>query len=589
MRRLLFAPLLALPLFGAANLTISSAALAADGVTYNLTMSQSGLTASGIAGCFTLHGVSTLSGITSFVVNNGTGTASVVTFTTSLPAYAPDTVTLDIATVGGGCNLTGTSGANTPTGQSGVALTNASGWNAPGAALLSGLCRYTANAALGTQNGYPLAAKWVSGLGSMDCNATGSEIDALLLNYTSQWTVQQDGVTIACPSNCVAHNGADAGAQTTTATSGSVVYSVVQLATGLSGTHLYRIIPNFSQNGLAVVAAVRFVGGGATGTKPAATIPLVTMCGDSIAGVGGSGPTDGLQYDLGALAYNSTLGIVAQYSASSGALVSGALKDACGVNLILFSGNPAIGILQAGANDQNASVAQGTYTAAYETMICNALDYADCGDGSLNTTPPTKLLVRGILPNNYANSPAQYNGYTQSAIAAVKVLHPSAPIKYFSTDNWITAGTTGCPAHDTVDDVHPCGTLSLAGTGFGRVANMEAPILNGLLNGASYTFTCPATATVNIAVVCTLTLPAGATWTGSLEPVTLTDSGSSSFTGGATLTVPSSGTSIAVSFQPWATGTHTLTPASGAGAWTDASPVSITVSAQSPAPTFFIQ
>jgi hypothetical protein len=180
-------------------------------------------------------------------------------------------------------------------------------------------------------------------------------------------------------------------------------------------------------------------------------------------------------------------------------------------------------------------------------------------------------------------------------VAAVNAAQGTT-IKYYPTQAFLGQSPTGCSAHDiSVDTYHLCGAISLAGTGFGRLANNEVPIFAGALSGASYTLSCPATATRNVSVICTVSLPGGATWTGSLEPITLTAPGAGTFcyagicgTGSLAIATPTSGTSFSVTWQPVAAGSSAVTPAAGAAAWIDAAPAAVAVSAPAHAPSSYV-
>ena len=337
------------------------------------------------------------------------------------------------------------------------------------------------------------------------------------------------------------------------------------------------------------------MGGGVTGTKPAGTLPVIEEIGESNSGSGGSGPVDEFQYTQGIATMYSTLGVANQYYAAAGQVVAVVKNDAQYLANYV-SGTPALAVVSEYANDAVAMTNTTTYTADFEILLCNLLNIAACGNGNLNTTPPANVLVRGPTLS-LSGTTAAYGTAMQAAVTAVNMAQ-GTNIKYYPSLSWILQSPTGCPGNspphandlNSVDGEHLCGALSLSEGGQGKIANNEIPIYAGMINGSSYTFTCPGTGTVNKSLVCTFTLPAGTTWTGSLEPMTLTGSGvSSPYSGGVSLPVPSSGTSFTVSVQPWAVGTLTLTPTAGAAAWTDASPRVVTVSAQSPTPSNLIQ
>ena len=125
MRRLALLPMLALPAFGSAVLSISSCSTDATGTVWTCAVSGGGAGSltptSGITN-FVPH--LTLSSVgsqiaASSVTASGTGASGTVVVTTAMPVQSGETATLDWTTGG---NLT--DGTNTAQGQSGVAVTN---------------------------------------------------------------------------------------------------------------------------------------------------------------------------------------------------------------------------------------------------------------------------------------------------------------------------------------------------------------------------------------------------------------------------------------------------------------------------------
>ena len=287
---------------------------------------------------------------------------------------------------------------------------------------------------------------------------------------------------------------------------------------------------------------MRFVGGTLTGTPPA-TKKIIGCYGDSICGAG-SAPDDSRQVQtwLDSIAG----GYAGQIFPSSGALVSGGgLATTCAAKSALFGGADAdIWVLEGGVNDQAALVATGpgsTFRNAMAAMISQCQGMA---------TPPVHLLVRGILPNLDTNSVNRPN-YVADQLAAAT----AAGIGFYHTDNWINPTTAGCPAHDTVDNLHPCGAAaaSATGTGYAKIANEEGPIFAGLLAGQSFSVSGPSTGTVGVvSSAFTVTIANGATWSGN-DSITI---GPSAACG---LILPSQGTpGTAVTVTPTAGSTLTF-------------------------------
>jgi hypothetical protein len=536
--------------FASASLTISSASLAADGQTMTLTMSAGSLApASGLTGCFTMHGGNNNSN----GVGAATASGSTVTFLLNAPMDHTNTVTVDIATVGAGCSLT--SSGNTPTGQLGVSVINSSEWWGAGSSALALYARYDGDPALNVDpqgTGYPNLFNCNSADCSITVNATGSAVQIWAFQYNDAYSLYQDGFNLGRQKQ-----------------SASTVFSNISLATGLTGTHLYRIVPSSGnvQFQVVIIAMIRFVGGGPTGTVPTPVLPVIGACGDSIVGSGGA-PDDSTTVDwwLDSIALNTS----AQFYTSSGQQVSTFLRDNCGAGSVPFNGvSPALWVLEGGSNDAEAVVTIGNNTTAgtfqgdMVTMIRNV---------QTNAAPPAKLLVRGILPRNAVAITA----YTAAQAAAVAYVNSTygTNVCFYSTTNWISASPFGAYPLDTVDGIHPNSGVNLTSAGFGKIANNQAPIFAGILTGSSFTVTGPPGGPPGSVATFTLTLAAGATFN-SLMPVTISDGGAggtitpsvgSPGVGAVTVT-PSSGSSFTFTYS-LASGMATLSYSSLADCWT---------------------
>lgn len=496
----------ALPLFGAANLTIvPPVILDNDGVTYHATMSQSGLTASGIQStCWTLHGVSALSTINpSFAINAGTGSGSVVTFTTNEPAFLEDTVTIDIKTAGAGpCNLTGTSGANTPQGQTGIAVTNGSTAHSAGGAFATANCTRGGFPSIGTSDGWPTVPLWYIPGASIDCQVSGAtEVDIYGFNNNNTYSLVKDHVSVACPGNCAAQNPTDYNtgiSNFVTGSGASTVYSKIVLGTGLSGSHLYQIVLNQANSQAGLIAAFNFIGG-TYGAKPS-SLAVAQIAGDSESGTGGSGPVDNMQYDLPMLSYHSPIGITTQNLSLAGDTCT---QIAASIGTFLSppagSGTPLIGIGECGS--QNAANGQSipAFTAEYEIYLCDFMGIAACGDGHLNTAPPTYMFARGMMDLQAGNIGVAYNNAIKAAAAAINSAQ-GKNIVYYDGSAFILQTPLGCPANDLYTDTyHGCGAANISGTGFGKEANGELPIFNPYINGgSSFSVSGPSTGTTGV-------------------------------------------------------------------------------------------
>lgn len=562
---LLLALTLASHAWGAANLLITSAVLAANGQSMTVTMSAGTLApASGITGCFTMSG----GNVNSNVVGSASTSGSTVTFQLGAPPDRTNTLTIAIATAGAGCPLT-SNGVDTPTGQSGISVTNGSEWYGCASPGLANSARYDGGALINVDSyvlGYPNLCEWNSAGGGLTVTATGSEIQVWQFDYNNAYSLYQDGVAIG--------SRVKKGAVT--------AFSVASLATGLSGSHSYQIVNSAGQSSFqtVLIALVRFVGGAPSGTPPAA-LPLIGGCGDSIVG-SGSSPDDTTTVNW--LINGLTSGLAAQIYTASGALVSTTLRDACGTRSVPFSAtSPAVWILQGGVNDMAAGVAignnttPGTFQGDYVTMIRNV---------QTNAHPPTKLLVRGILPCTYTNC-ASIATYVNAQEAAVNYVNATfgTSVCFYRTTSWISSTPFGAYPLDTSDGLHPNGHTTFAGNGYSKIANREAPLYAGYTLGSSFTFTGPTSGASGVASTnFTVTLRDSATFQ---QALTLTDGGQGgTFTtafgsGVSPLTITPTGSSWTFTYTPASGGTKNLTFTGLPDCWT--APASINyVSSSSP-------
>lgn len=577
---LLLAVALPLPCFGAANITFSSPSVAADGITLTVTASAAIVTASNLGPCFTVAGASATAAVVASASANGTTTVTILG-TANAPWYHEDTLTLNVTTAPT-CPAVDGSG-NTPQGQSGVAITNASEWYAACGPTMTAHARFNALSSCSTRGGYQNSIAWGPAGGSIDVSGSGSELDILAFEYTNQFEAFQfiagTWTALSCPGSCATQHVTDANNGVTNyvtqaSNSQATVWGTVVLATGLSGTNTYRIFAGFGQPAAGsapgmIVSAVRLVGGMPTGTKPAGTLKIIGGIGESNSWSGGSGPVDACQYDTGYLSCYSVLNVAAMSSGIPGTPCA-SVKDRMTDLLPLGIGNPDIILVSEGANDAEMGTALPAYTACMEQLLCNLNNFADCGDGHLDTSPPALTLVRG-LTSNYGSGSGPYNAGMQSAVSAVLALHPSAPIKYFPSFQWFNQTATPCPTSDisSADGLHYCGTLALGGHGFGKLAQAEYPIFYAALNStSSYTLAGPSTGTAGQpSTNFTITAAPGSTF-GGYYTFTPTSSCGGVFTP-ATLT-PASGTTATFTYAAPGAGTCTVS-VSNVGAGTSTS------------------
>lgn len=529
--------LLGIPLWGGATLTISSGSLNPDGQTVALTMSGSSLSpASGITGCFAAH----TGNSNSNVVGAASTSGDIVTFQLAAPALAGATVTVDIATAPG-CPLV--SGGDTPLGQSGFNVTNSSEVLAIGSAAFTNFARFDGGPLLNTDSyglGYQNLAEWNSADGGFTVNATGTCLMVWQFDYNNGYSLEQDNTPIG--------TRVKKGANTS--------FSWATLATGLTGTHQYRLILSAGQASYktSIIAMVRFCGGGPAGTKPAA-LKTIGACGDSIVGYYLDDSTL-VDWWLNSKA----AGTAAQIFSGSGQPVSPYLRDTCASHLTLFNNSaPDVCVLTGGVNDMIFSnpignpATAGTFIGDYVTMILS----------TVTQTPCPNLYVREILPTAYTNS-ANRSTYGAAQKTAVDYANANfgTHVCYYNTDSWLD------PYTDTFDLLHP------KDTGYSKIAGRQIGILAAGLDGSSFTVTGPSGGVVSVdSADFTVTLRNGGKWNG--ETVILNDNNGGLFTpsigsagtGPLSVTAPTGVTAWSYKYRPASVGSKTLAYSGLADCW----------------------
>ena len=564
-----------------ANITVSTVSVAADGLTFTATASASIPALVDLGPCFVVTGGNANTNILSGS-SNGTTTLTFLG-TPAAPWYATDTLKLQVTTAPT-CLMVDGSG-NTPMGQTNVSVTNGSTWHAAHDADMITACRYNAGPAFVSNSGYPNVVRWNSPGSSIDCNATGvTAVNIIAFGY-GLYTLLQNGTRVSCPSGCASQNPTDYGDGVTNfvaATTNATNYYSVPLGAGLSSVGPWQISVGdcVSYQG-CLIAAVQFVGG-TLGTAPAGTLPIVWIIGDSESGSGGSGPVDNTQYDIPLLGFQTAIGLTEQVIAAAG--------NSCAqiapliAHLGVPSGaTPAIGINACGSEDVYNGTSIPTFTATYEGMLCDELGISACGLGYPDPNPPTQLYARGIVDLQGGAGNA-YNVAIQAAVAAVNAAHGTS-IKYYDGSAFISQAAGTCPTHDLYTDTyHLCGALDITGTGFGKEANGEIPVLWPQLNGgASYGWTATTTSGDQYHLLSGFSV--GELNGSTFGVVNLSDGGKSgdwscasgSYSGVGTVTGVPVGTSC--TYRPTASGSITLTPTNSEYSWTDASPITLTITA----------
>lgn len=471
MKKLALLFLAALPSWGAGPvLQIGAYSLSSDGLTLTIP----------ITNCVT--SLSPGSGITGFIVGdtqNGSGRAVSSTAQTSSgctvtisglknpitgapePLNGPwdDAVSLSLATVGGGSNLTDMS-SNTPsaTGNTGVAITtNSSTWYAAGGSTLAAASRIQGGYI--ATDVYPQEAFWASSDGYIEATMTCTAIDVVSFTFNSRYVLIQDGADI--------HDWGQSAATT--------VYQPLGLVSGLSGSHTYRfmqvesnLVPYASQ----AIRSIRCVGA-TLGARPALRT-ITAECDASITSYAGTVPmTDSRQGHafLQAGVYN----FVDQHVGQAGAQVTGGLETVCPTEMANVGGTPAVLYLWGNINDLAAMVPTMTYQTAFQNMITNI---------QANGTPPNKIVTIG----SYLVTGLSVTAYN----AALATVATNTSTIYADPSLWLTAA-----AGKQSDNLHlsygACPDFTL---GECVIANRMLPITAGQVLGSSFTFTGPSTGTV---------------------------------------------------------------------------------------------
>jgi lysophospholipase L1-like esterase len=350
---------------------------------------------------------------------------------------------------------------------------------------------------------------------------------------------------------------------------GASIWGLMHIATGLdSGSHLYEIAeiePSDPVKGFYVYGLMLSGGTGLVSTKPAEKTGVLWY-GDSI--VAESGSPDLVDKRLGDLwLATRPLNLNPIQRGIPGWTVSTQLRNAVATQVTTISPKPQVIFLEGGVNDQRASVTigntstAGTFAGDMKTMITSV---------ATGLPATSTIFVRAILPNSSTNSTNRslYTAAQQAAVNAYMAGNPTVQALYINTDNWISA----TPNVNT-----DSGGLHLSMSGYAKVANREIPLINGIVNGTSYTVSGPSNGTSSQASTnFTVALPGGATFTGD-QTITIADGGNggtftpsvgSTGVSSVTVTPATSTTSFTFTYNAATAGTKTLTFTNGQN-WTD--------------------
>lgn len=548
----LVALLSALPSFAAANLAMSSATLAADGVTFTIPFTGTCQTplspASGILGFTITVPTSGWGGSVSAATRSG----CTVTLVSSEPISVDETPTITLASTTGVNFLTDNSG-NTPTGQAGFAVTKNTEWHGANGASMAG--KFQDEGAGGSAGSYTFQ---LNGLLSDWCyrfNATATQLDVFAYNNHNIWQIRQDGAPI--------HTYAENDTNT---------FTEQGLVTGLSGAHEYEVCQNNPQGqNFYYSSLIRIRITGTIGAQPTIK-PIIAAGGDSIAFYGGpEAPTDstlGDQYQMA-----SALGLATTHWASDGDQLCASMDTQIPTGLNYLTGSfPFLTV--AGStdyNDHSSGTSAAMVGACMNTLLTNI---------EAMTDPPTHILVFGNLPFTAPIDPS-----FDVAIAAALAGHPTAC--FAERLDWIdTVAWTGSTGDRQSDQVHVHASSKTPPLfGYAKLANRENPIAQGWINGSSFNISGSSTGTVGLSTNLSTVPTGGWLWDGN-ETLTITSSvstdtvciGASCGTHTITAT-PGAGTTPTVSIRPATVGSRTLTSSGLANCWTAPSPFTLTAGA----------
>jgi hypothetical protein len=483
-------------------------------------------------------------------VSSATSSGCAVTLTLSEPVSVDETLTVSLASTTGAGYLTDAAG-NTPTGQSGFAVTNNSEWLATAGPSLAG--KYQAEGSNSSASAYYYQVNFLSADGCYRIKAAASQIDLFAFNYSNHWVLRQDGATIR-----------DWGQGAT-----STTWSEQGLVTGLSGTHEYDFCAiNPQNNGFHYASLGRIRVTGTFGSQPAAK-PMIAAVGDSITALyGPQAVTDSTTGDLYQVA--KAFGYADQFAGSAGATVcTGGNSIQSLTPDMAFSGSFPLAFMagSSGYNDHSAGTTASALGACWNTLLTQMDNLGN---------PPTHIVVGGMLSFVTPIDPSY-----DAAIAAAVANHPRAC--FVPRVNWIDTNVwNGTSGDRQSDQLHIHGSSS--GTGYAKVANRELPVAAGYLSGASFTVTGgaasgPVTAT---SPAFTVALPGGATFA---DPVTVTSSGANDMicivggacgTGSATLPANWGSNTFQYTIAPSSVGSRAISYTALADCWTAPAPTTFT-------------
>jgi hypothetical protein len=498
-----------------ASLTLSSASVGSDGMSFTvLTNSSTTLTGS-TSGCFTTSGGSNAL-FTQIDAATVSGTS--ITVVTDGPAYHGETVRVALV-ANPTCALSGSTG-NAAAGT--VTATNGSDYYPCGDAHWTGLLTFQGSVSIQNDGrGNPNVCTFTSANASIDMHLASSSgtIAVWTFNFGAALSLIVDG---AITSRSVLSTG--------------TVYSETAFTVD-PGNHVFRIAQSGSSVTYPYFEAVRCPG--CTFLTPPAVRPIFGECGSSVVDIvgdpsGGSATTNADQTHYALL--GAAFGATAQGFSSAGQNLFTTLRDTCPSAMQPLGGaHPVFSFMEPDSNDVAHSVALSDYQSAGQTTTTNIMAAA---------AHPVKLFW--LSPNISANSNtsigncpvsvrACYASYTAALAAGVAaaadpntVFVHTVALPNGGPDRLNSACFPTANADMQSDCNHPNAATAMGQPGYGKFANREAPIAAGQFLGQSFVVTGPTTDRIGgVSTPFTSTIggaAASATW---MDIVTVSSSESS--------------------------------------------------------------
>lgn len=388
--------------------------------------------------------------------------------------------------------------------------------------------------------------QWAFPDGAIRFNATITDLYLFQNNDSGIWSLYQDGVQVG-----------------TINTDNQQNFSLLHVASGLSGAHAYRLVTG-TVNQTSYLSQMMLAGTGFT-ARTASAIGVEAFFGDSItAGQGLGTGGDGRQTDMWQVA--SGVGRISYRAGVSGQTIEYALAHTAQITGV--SPLPDRVWVRYGHNNIGGTVGSvgepNTITGDYYTMISNLRSASGMGN--------VPMVMEEIFPTTTGLAGQRDAANAGIAVAVNTWIANDSDInmRLVNTDNWIV------PATDTIDGVHP------NAVGYTKMYNREIP----LAAATGYTSGGPSSGVHGSpSTNFTVAIASGATFTGDQTITiadgsaggTITPSVGSPGTGSVTVTPTNGATSFTFTYTASTSGAKTLTITNGQS-WFDATPLGYTAS-----------